>query len=125
MALRYVLVNTETGTGAQSGFPTNAAQTTNEGFNVPGGPLESVIFRFSGTLNAAGDVDQDMAGTITALRLIINGDPTYDHRAGYSDPGNDTTMSQMGYFMNSIGRNLTADVVASTTAKINYFRIPV
>ena len=125
MALRYVLVNTETGTGAQSGFPTNAAQTTNEGFNVPGGPLESVIFRMSGTLNAAGDVDQDMAGCITALRLIINGDTTYDHRAGYSDPGNDTTMSQMGYFMNSIGRNLTADVVASTTDKINYFRIPV
>ena len=125
MALRYVLVNTETGTGAQSGFPTNAAQTTNEGFNVPGGPLESVIFRMSGTLNAAGDVDQDMAGTITALRLIINGETTYDHRAGYSDPGNDTTMSQMGYFMNSIGRNLTADVVASTTDKINYFRIPV
>ena len=67
MALRYVLVNTETGTGAQSGFPTNAAQTTNEGFNVPGGPLESVIFRMTGTLNAAGDVDQDMAGCITAL----------------------------------------------------------
>ena len=122
--IRYTLVNTETGTGAQSGFPTNAAQTTNEGMNIPGGNLESVIFRFAGTLNAAGDVDQDLPGAISALRVILNGESFFDYRSGYNDPGNDTTASQMGYFMNSLGENLSSEVVASTTAKEAYLRIP-
>lgn len=124
MGIRYTLVNTETGTGAQSGFPTNAAQTTNEGMNIPGGPLESVIMRFTGTLNAAADLDQDLPGAISALRLILNGETFFDYRAGYNDPANDTTASQMGYFLNSLGENLSSEVVASTTAKEAYIRIP-
>ena len=124
MAIRYTLVNTETGTAAATGFPTNAAQTTNFGFNVPGGPLESVIFRFTGTKNAAGDIDQDFAGAISSLRVIVNGETCFDHRSGYNDPANDTTASQMGYFMNSIGNHLSSEVVASSTAVEAYFRVP-
>jgi hypothetical protein len=92
--------------------------------NVPGGPLESVIFRFTGTKNAAGDLTQDFAGAISSLRVIVNGETCYDHRAGYSDPDGDTTASQMGYFMNSIGNHLSNMVVASTTAVEAYFRVP-
>ena len=124
MASRYTLVNTETGTGAQSGFPTNAAQTTNEGMNIPGGSLESIIFRMTGTLNAAGDVDQDLPGAISALRVILNGETFFDYRSGYNDPGADTTASQLGYFLNSLGENLSSEVVASTTVKEAYIRIP-
>ena len=123
MAIRYTLVNTETGAPAATGFPTTAAQTTNFGFNVPGGPLESVIFRFTGTKNAAGDIDQDFAGAISSLRVIVNGETCFDHRSGYNDAGNDTTASQMGYFMNSIGNHLSNMVVASTTAVEAYFRV--
>lgn len=124
MGIRYTLVNTETGTGAQTGFPTNAAQTTNEGMNIPGGSLESIIFRLTGTLNAAGDVDQDLPGAISALRVILNGETFFDYRSGYNDPGADTTASQLGYFLNSLGENLSSEVVASTTVKEAYLRIP-
>ena len=124
MAIRYTLVNTEAGAPAATGFPTNAAQTTNFGFNVPGGPLESVIFRFTGTKTNAADLTQDFAGAISSLRVIVNGETCYDHRAGYSDPDGDTTPSQMGYFMNSIGNHLSNMVGASTTAVEAYFRVP-
>ena len=124
MAIRYTLVNTETGGATATGFPTNAAQTTNFGFNVPGGPLESVIFRFTGTKNAAGDIDQDFAGAISSLRVIVNGETCFDHRSGYNDPANDTTASQMGYFMNSIGNHLSSEVVASATVVEAYLRVP-
>ena len=124
MAVRYTLLNSENGTPAQTGFPTNAVQTSNFGFNCAGGPLESIIFRFTGTKNAAGDLTQDFAGAISSLRVIVNGETCYDHRAGYSDPDADTTASQMGYFMNSIGNHLSNMVVASTTAVEAYFRVP-
>lgn len=122
--IRYTLVNSETGTGAQSGFPTNAAQTTNEGMNIPGGNLESVIFRFAGTLNAAADLDQDLPGAISALRVILNGETFFDYRSGYNDPNNDTTCSQLTYFMNSLGENLSSEVVAVAGTKEAYLRIP-
>jgi len=124
MAVRYTLLNSENGTPAQTGFPTNAVQTTNFGFNCAGGPLESIIFRFTGTKNAAGDLTQDFAGAISSLRVIVNGETCYDHRSGYADPDADTTASQMGYFMNSIGNHLSNMVVASTTAVEAYFRVP-
>ena len=125
MALRYTLINTETGAG--SGFPfsaaAGAAQTTNFGFNCPGGPLESLIFRFTGTVTAA-DVDQDLMGCVSQMRVIVNGETCFDHRTGYNDPANDTTCSQMTYFMNSIGSGLSAEVVASGTVKEAYLRVP-
>tara|TARA_R100001086_G_scaffold123670_1_gene63801 strand:- start:412 stop:1437 length:1026 start_codon:yes stop_codon:yes gene_type:complete len=123
--IRYTLFNTET--GAASGFPfspaAGAAQTTSFGFNVPGGNLESLIFRFTGTVTAA-DMDQDLMGAVSALRVIVNGETCFDHRTGYNDPANDTTCSQLTYFMNSIGFGLSAEVVASTTVKEAYLRVP-
>jgi len=125
MAIRYTLVNTETGAG--SGFPgspaAGAAQTVNEGFNIAGGPIESIIFRFAGTLNAAGDVDGDLMACVNALRVILNGETFFDYRSGYSDPA-DTTASQFGYFMNSIGESLSTEAVASNTVKEAFLRIP-
>lgn len=125
MAIRYSLVNTET--GAASGFPgspaAGAAQTVNAGFNIAGGPIESIIFRFTGTLNAAGDVDGDLMQCVSAVRVILNGETFFDVRSGYSDAA-DTTASQLGYFMNSLGESLSTEVVASTTVKEAYLRIP-
>jgi hypothetical protein len=85
--------------------------------------LESLIFRFSGTVTAA-DVDQDLMGCVSALRIIVNGETCFDHRTGYNDPSNDTTCSQLTYFMNSIGHGLSSEVVASTTVKEAYLRVP-
>ena len=90
---------------------------------MPGGNLESLIFRFTGTVTAA-DMDQDLMGAVSALRVIVNGETCFDHRTGYNDPANDTTCSQLTYFMNSIGFGLSAEVVASTTVKEAYLRVP-
>jgi len=125
MSIRYTLVNTEAGAPAATGFPTNAAQTVNEGMNIPGGPLESIIMRFTGTLNAATDIDSDLPSAIASLRLILNGESFFDYRQGYSTPNSGVSQaSQFGYFMNSIGENLSSEVVASDTAKEAYLRIP-
>ena len=126
MAIRYTLVSTQA--GAASGFPGSpaggAAQTTNFGFNVPGGPLESLIFRFQGTLAAAANLTQDLGGAITSLRVITNGETCFDHRSGYTTPAAATTCSQFTYFMNSIGHNLSNAVCASATVVDAYLRIP-
>lgn len=125
MSIRYTLVNTETGAPAATGFPTNAAQTVNEGMNIPGGPLESIIFRFTGTLNAAGDIDSDLASAISQMRVILNGESFFDYRQGYSTPNSGASeASQFGYFLNSMGENLSSEVVAQTTVKEAYLRIP-
>ena len=126
MAVRYTLVNTAS--GAASGFPgspaAGAAQNTNFGMNVPGGPLESVIFRLQGTLNAAANLTQDIGGAISSLRVIINGETCFDHRSGYTTPAAATTCSQFTYFMNSIGHNLSNAVAASDTAVDAFIRVP-
>ena len=126
MAIRYTLVSTQS--GAASGFPGSpaggAAQTSNFGFNVPGGPLESLIFRLQGTLNGAGDLTQDIGGAISSLRVITNGETCFDHRSGYTTPGAATTCSQFTYFMNSIGHNLSNAVAASATVVDAYIRCP-
>ena len=126
MAIRYTLVSTQA--GAASGFPgspaAGAAQTTNFGFNVPGGPLESLIFRFQGTLAAAGHLTSDLGAAIASLRVITNGETCYDHRTGYNSPAALTTCSQFTYFMNSIGHNLSNAVVASQTVVDAYIRCP-
>ena len=126
MAIRYTLVSTQA--GAASGFPGaaagGAASTTNFGFNVPGGNLESLIFRFQGTLNAAGDVTQDFGGCISSLRTILNGETAFDHRVGYATPGAATTCSQFTYFMNSIGHGLSSQTTASATVYEAFIRVP-
>jgi len=126
VAIRYTLVSTQS--GAASGFPgspaAGAAQTTNFGFNVPGGPLESLIFRFQGTLAAAANLTSDLGSAISSLRVIINGETCFDHRSGYTTPAAATTCSQFTYFMNSIGHNLSTGVAASDTAMDYYVRVP-
>lgn len=119
--IRYTLVNQET--GATSGFPTNAAGVKNIGVNIPGGNLESIILRLKGTITAA-NVKADLPQTISSLRCILNGTTFFDYRSGYNDPANDTTASQLGYFMNSIGQNLSSEDCASTTAREAFLRIP-
>ena len=126
MAIRYTLVNTAS--GAASGFPgspaAGAAQTTNFGMNVPGGPLESLLFRFQGTLAAAANLTSDLGAAISSLRVIINGETCFDHRSGYTTPAAATTCSQFTYFMNSIGHNLSTGVAASDTAMDYFVRVP-
>ena len=119
MAIRYTLVSTET-----AGFPSNAVATSNQGFNVPGGALESIIFRFSGTVSNADAFAADFGSLVSNLRVVINGETCFDYRTGYSS-GADATPGQFGYFLNNLGEGLAVQDVASTTAVIYYARIPI
>jgi len=92
--------------------------------NVPGGPLESLLFRFQGTLAAAANLTSDLGAAISSLRVIINGETCFDHRSGYTTPAAATTCSQFTYFMNSIGHNLSTGVAASDTAMDYFVRVP-
>ena len=119
MAIRYTLVSTEA-----EGFPSNAVATSNQGFNVPGGALESIIFRFSGTVSNADAFAADFGSLISNLRVVINGSTVFDYRTGYSS-GADATCGQFTYFLNSLGEGLAVQDVASTTNIIYYARVPV
>tara|TARA_Y100000114_G_scaffold104982_1_gene98268 strand:+ start:7212 stop:8189 length:978 start_codon:yes stop_codon:yes gene_type:complete len=119
MAIRYTLVSTEA-----EGFPSSADATSNQGFNVPGGALESIIFRFSGTVSNADAFAADFGSLISNLRVVINGSTVFDYRTGYSS-GADATCGQFTYFLNSLGEGLAVQDVASTTNIIYYARVPV
>ena len=75
MAIRYTLCSTET-----AGFPSNAVATSNQGFNVPGGALESIIFRWSGTVSNADAFAADFGSLVSNLRIVINGESVFDYR---------------------------------------------
>ena len=119
MAIRYTLVSTEA-----EGCPSNAVATSNQGFNVPGGALESIIFRFSGTVSNADAFAADFGSLISNLRVVINGSTVFDYRTGYSS-GADATCGQFTYFLNSLCEGLAVQDVASTTNIIYYARVPV
>ena len=119
MSVRYTLVSTES-----EGFPSNAIATSNQGFNVPGGPLESIIFRFNGTVSNADAFAADFASLISNLRIVINGSTVFDYRTGYSS-GADATCGQFSYFLNSLGEGLAVQDVSSATDITYYARVPI
>jgi hypothetical protein len=119
MAVRYSLVNSNTD------FPTNAASTFNSGFNIAGGPIESIIFRFQGTVTAA-NIQADFPGCVSQLRLTLNGESFMNYQAGYTLSGANAP-SQLGYFLNSMSDDrFSSEVITSAgTAKDAYIRVPV
>ena len=119
MAVRYSLVNTN------ADFPTNAASTFNAGFNIAGGPIESIIFRFQGTVTAL-DIAGDFPSCVSQMRITLNGESFMNYQAGYTLAGANTS-SQLGYFLNSMSDDRFSSEVITTagTAKDAYIRVPV
>jgi len=119
MAVRYSLVSTT------ADFPTNSIQTNNQGFNIAGGAIESLIFRFEGTVTQA-DIAADFPSCISQLRIVLNGESRFNYQAGYTLAGaNDP--SQLGYFLNSMSDDrFSSEVVTSGgTAKDAFLRVPI
>ena len=116
MAIRYSLVNSDTT------FPTNAATTVNAGFNIAGGSIESIIFRFEGTITS-GDMGGDFPMCISQLRLVLNGEAFHNYQAGYTM--NQEEPSQYGYFLNSLSDDRFSSEVIGDTAKDAFVRVPV
>ena len=116
MAVRYSLVHTS------ANFPTNAASTFNEGFNIAGGAIESIIMRFEGTVTS-GDMGGDFPMAISQLRIVLNGESLHNYQAGYTM--NQDLPSQYGYFLNSLSDDRFSAEVIGDTAKDAFIRIPV
>ena len=116
MAVRYSLVNSD------STFPTNAASTANAGYNIAGGSIESIIFRFEGTVTS-GDMGGDFPMAISQLRIVLNGESFFNYQAGYTM--NQDAPSQLGYFLNSMSDDRFSSEVIGDTAKDAFVRVPV
>ena len=116
MAVRYSLVNSD------STFPTNAASTANAGYNIAGGSIESIIFRFEGTVTS-GDMGGDFPLAISLLRIVLNGESFFIYQAGYTM--NQDAPSQLGYFLNSMSDDRFSSEVIGDTAKDAFVRVPV
>jgi len=116
MAVRYSLVNSD------STFPTNAASTANAGYNIAGGSIESIIFRFEGTVTS-GDMGGDFPMAISQLRIVLNGESFFNYQAGYTM--NQDLPSQLGYFLNSLSDDRFSSEVIGDTAKDAFVRVPV
>lgn len=116
MAVRYSLVNSD------ATYPTNAASTANAGYNIAGGSIESIIFRFEGT-SATGDLGGDFPMAISQLRIVLNGESFFNYQAGYTM--NQDAPSQLGYFLNSMSDDRFSSEVIGDTAKDAFVRVPV
>ncbi len=116
MAVRYSLVNSDTT------YPAAAASTANAGYNIAGGSIESIIFRFEGT-TATGDLGGDFPMCISQLRIVLNGESFFNYQAGYTM--NQDAPSQLGYFLNSLSDDRFSSEVIGDTAKDAFVRVPV
>ena len=100
------------------------AATFNKGFNVPGGAVDELIIRFTLTGVTAGDIDADFPNLINQLRVIINGETTFDFVAAYSG-ATQNSPSTLGYLLNSLGPGRSVEMNSSQTAKEAWLRIPI
>ena len=117
MAVRYTLIHQDAVT-----LPTLAAQNLSNGINLPGGLIDELIVRVTGTVTAA-DILADFQNVFSQMRFIINGENVFDWRAGYGS-AIQATPSQLGYLLNSMGAQRSTEVMGAT-AKEAYIRIPV
>jgi hypothetical protein len=117
--LRYTLVWETTD---DSLLPNNSGTPTiNQGINLPGGAIDEIIIRYTGTFTT-GAIDGGADSVFNAARFILNGSTFFDYRAGYSDTS-DTTAASFGYLLNSLGDGRYVEV-PSDTSKDATFRIP-
>ena len=121
--VRYTLVESNT-----TDYPTNAAQTFNRGFNLPGGAVDEIIMRLTFNMNAAADLDGDTSNIIDSLRIVLNGETCWDFQAQVA-AADDAGPGAFGYLMNSLGRGRSTDVpsgdLAAADLREYYVRIPV
>ena len=117
MTVRYTLIHQDAVT-----LPTLAAQNLSNGINLPGGMIDELIVRVTGTVTAA-DILADFQNVFSQMRFIINGENVFDWRAGYGS-AIQATPSQLGYLLNSMGAQRSTEVMGAT-AKEAYIRLPV
>jgi len=99
----------------------SATSSFSFGFNVPTGPLESIILRMTASVSTNA-VLADYPNVISNLRLTLNGEVAHDFRQAVNG-GSNNNPSAFGYFLNSIGGRAVEK--PSDTAKECYMVIPI
>lgn len=116
MGIQYTKIREDSTT-----VPAATAQTYTWGENVPSGPIESIILRFT-TVNTTAAINGDFGSAISSLRLTLNGEVLHDFRSGYNNC-DEAAPSLYGYFLNATGGRMIER--PSDLTKEAYFVIPV
>lgn len=102
-------------------IPSNSGATSYAfGNNLPGGPLEYLLLRFTASVSS-GAIVGDFSNCIKRVRITLNGDTVHDFNAGYANTDNNAP-GLYGYLLNSIGGRFGE--VPSDTAKEAFTMIP-
>jgi len=111
-------------TSDTSDMPTETvAVAYSTGINAVGGTYEYLTLRGDMTFSGAGPVVAgDMSNLVNSLRVIVNGEPVFDYRAGVAS--NAGTIGGLGYLLNSIGGK-AYEVPDSATVREFYWSIPI
>lgn len=105
--------------------PTNAVTNFSWGENLQGGPLDSLVFRFTTAVaGPAALCAGDFSSLISSISLAFNGDRVHQFNAANNNITTVNQPGQYGYFLNSIGG--TYSEIPPTTLGVReiYARIP-
>ena len=97
----------------------------NFGENLPGGPLDSIIFRIT-TASGAGVLTQGTFDTlISNMAINLNGERVFQFNAGVNLNAADNAIGQLGYLLNSIGGSYAEQNGLAAGTRDVYMRVPI
>ena len=97
----------------------------NLGENLPGGPLDSIIFRIT-TASGAGALTAGTFDTlISNMAINLNGERVFQFNAGVNLNAADNAIGQLGYLLNSIGGSYAEQNGLAAGTRDVYMRVPI
>ena len=97
----------------------------NFGENLPGGPLDSIIFRIT-TASGAGALTAGTFDTlISNMAINLNGERVFQFNAGVNPNAADNAVGQLGYLLNSIGGSYAEQNGLAAGNRDCYLRVPI
>ena len=97
----------------------------NFGENLPGGPLDSIIFRIT-TASGAGALTAGTFDTlISNMAINLNGERVFQFNAGVNLNAADNAIGQLGYLLNSIGGSYAEQNGLAAGTRDVYMRVPI
>jgi hypothetical protein len=100
------------------------ALQANFGENLPGGPLDSLMFRITST-GGAGLTGGDFTTLISNVSINLNGERVFQFNAGVNTTAVDNAIGQLGYLLNSMGGSFAEQTGLAAGTRDAYLRIPI
>lgn len=95
------------------------------GENLPGGPLDSLIFRITTTGGAGILTGGGFDTLVNNVAINLNGERVFQFNAGVNTNAVDNAVGQFGYLLNSIGGSYAEQTGLAAGLTDCYFRIPI